>query len=67
MLYVHVQEVQELRDLERTFFTFLHMIAQHGFSSIFLSSESSHLLNDIIQSIMLALYEHKDALVRKVC
>lgn len=63
----HTEEVQELQELQRVYFTFLQGIAQNELSSIFLSFKNSHLLNDIIQSILVASCQHKDVLVRKVC
>lgn len=61
-----LQELQELQELERVYFTFLQGITNNGLSTIMLSFKNSHLLNDIIQSILVAACQHKDVLVRKV-
>lgn len=63
----HTEEVQELQELQRVYFTFLQAIAVNELASVFLASKNSHLLNDVIQSILNASCEHTDVLVRKVC
>eukprot|EP00250_Pteridium_aquilinum_P019445 c24434_g1_i1 orf=571-3564(+) len=63
----HTEEMQDLQELERVYFTFLQGITSNELSSIMLSFKNSHLLNDIIQSTLVASCQHKDVLVRKVC
>ncbi|KAI5083164.1 hypothetical protein GOP47_0002907 [Adiantum capillus-veneris] len=63
----HTEEMQNLQELERVYFTFLQGITSNELSSILLSSKNSHLLNDVIQSVLVASCQHKDVLVRKVC
>lgn len=60
------QEIRELQELQRTFYTFLHVIATHDLSSVFLSSKSRAYLDPMMQLILHASCNHKDILVRKV-
>ncbi|KAI3455627.1 hypothetical protein Pfo_012290 [Paulownia fortunei] len=61
------EEIRELQELQRTFFTFLHVIATHELSSVFLSSKSSGYLDLMIQLLLYTCCNHKDILIRKVC
>ncbi|MCO5598109.1 hypothetical protein L7F22_052200 [Adiantum nelumboides] len=63
----HTEEMQNLQELERVYFTFLQGITSNELSAILLTSKASHLLNDIIQTVLVASCQHKDVLVRKVC
>ncbi|KAL6496929.1 hypothetical protein OROGR_028858 [Orobanche gracilis] len=61
------EEIRELQDLQRKFFTFLHIIATHELSSVFLSHESSGYLDMMMQLLLYTCCNHKDILIRKAC
>ncbi|XP_055825792.1 exportin-T isoform X1 [Solanum dulcamara] len=63
----NTEEIRELQELQRTFYTFLHVIATHDLSSVFLSSKSRAYLDPMMQLILHASCNHKDILVRKAC
>jgi len=60
------QEIRELQELQRTLYTFLHVMATHNLSSIFLAPNSRGYLDAIMQLLLLTSCSHKDAVVRKV-
>ncbi|KAL8043446.1 hypothetical protein ABFX02_09G120300 [Erythranthe guttata] len=59
------EEIRELQDLQRTFFTFLNVIATHELSSVFLNPKSSGYLDMMMQLLLYACCNHKDILIRK--
>ncbi|XP_011079646.1 exportin-T isoform X1 [Sesamum indicum] len=61
------EEIRELQELQRTFFTFLNVIATHNLSSVFLSPKSSGCLELMMQFLLHACCNHKDILIRKAC
>ncbi|KAI3463220.1 hypothetical protein Pfo_019883 [Paulownia fortunei] len=61
------EEIRELQELQRTFFTFLHVIATHDLSSVFLSPKSSGCLELMMQLLSYTCCNHKDILTRKAC
>ncbi|XP_073139447.1 exportin-T isoform X2 [Henckelia pumila] len=61
------EEIRELQDLQRTFFTFLHVIAMHDLSSVFLSPKSSGYLDLMMQLLLYTCCNHKDILIKKAC
>ncbi|KAL5579569.1 hypothetical protein UlMin_012011 [Ulmus minor] len=63
----NTEEIRELQELQRTLYTFLHVIATHDLSSIFLSPKSRPYLNPVMQLLLYTSYKHKDILVRKAC
>ncbi|KAL6560002.1 hypothetical protein OROGR_005119 [Orobanche gracilis] len=62
-----IQEIRELQDLQRKFFTFLHVIATHDLSYFFLSHKSNGYLDMMMQLLLYTCCNHKDILVRKAC
>ncbi|XP_058005114.1 exportin-T isoform X2 [Hevea brasiliensis] len=60
------EEIRELQELQKTFYTFLHVITTHGLSSIFLSPKSRVYLDSLMQLLLYAACSHKDILVRKI-
>ncbi|CAN0877961.1 PSD [Linum grandiflorum] len=63
----NTEEMRELQELQRTLYTFLHVIATHGLSSIFLLTKSRVFLEPMMQLLLYTARDHKDALVRKAC
>ncbi|KAL2651855.1 hypothetical protein R1flu_019983 [Riccia fluitans] len=63
----NTEEVRELQELHRCFFTFLHAIISNDLSSVLITPENSQWLPDISQLILDASCQHKDVLVRKIC
>ncbi|XP_075107327.1 exportin-T-like isoform X2 [Nicotiana tabacum] len=63
----NTEEIRELQELQRTFYTFLHVIATHDLSSAFLSSKSRVYLDPMMQLVLHASCNHKDIVVRKAC
>ncbi|KAL0319443.1 UNVERIFIED_CONTAM: Exportin-T [Sesamum angustifolium] len=61
------EEVRELLELQRTFLIFLHVMATHELSSIFLSPRSSGYLDLMMQLLLYASCNHKDITIRKAC
>nr|XP_009779658.1 PREDICTED: exportin-T isoform X2 [Nicotiana sylvestris] len=66
-LLAESEEIRELQELQRTFYTFLHVIATHDLSSAFLSSKSRVYLDPMMQLVLRASCNHKDIVVRKAC
>ncbi|CAN1827329.1 PSD [Linum perenne] len=63
----NTEEMRELQELQRTLYTFLHVIATHGLSSIFLLTKSRVYLEPMMQLLLYTACDHKDTLVRKAC
>ncbi|KAK4395062.1 Exportin-T [Sesamum angolense] len=61
------EEIRELLELQRTFLIFLHVMATHELSSIFLSPRSSGYLDLMMQLLLYACCNHKDITIRKAC
>ncbi|KAH9621871.1 hypothetical protein KSS87_008175 [Heliosperma pusillum] len=62
----NTEEIRERQELQRTFYTFLNVIATHDLSSVFLSSKSRAYLDSIMQLLLNSCANHKDITVRKV-
>ncbi|PSR96202.1 Exportin-T like [Actinidia chinensis var. chinensis] len=63
----NTEEIRELQELQRTLYTFLHVITTHDLSSVFLSSKSRGYMDPMMQLLLHAACNHKDMLVRKSC
>ncbi|OAY36407.1 exportin-T isoform X2 [Manihot esculenta] len=63
----NTEEIRELQELQKTVYTFLHVITTHDLSSIFLSPKSRGYLDSLMQLLLYAACNHKDILVRKSC
>ncbi|XP_044486758.1 exportin-T-like [Mangifera indica] len=63
----NTEEIRELQELQRTFYTFLHVIATHDLSSVFLSPKSRSCFYPIMRLLLSTACSHKDYLVRKAC
>lgn len=63
----NTEEIRELQELQRTLYTFLHVITTHKLSSVFLSPKSRPYLDPIMQLLLYSSCNHKDILVRKGC
>lgn len=61
------QEVRELQELQRTLYTFLHVITTHDLSPVFLLPKCEAYLDPVMQLLLFSSCNHKDILVRKVC
>ncbi|PIN02939.1 hypothetical protein CDL12_24537 [Handroanthus impetiginosus] len=61
------EEIRELQELQRIFFTFLHVIATHELSSVFLCPQGIGCFNMMMQLLLDACCNHKDILIRKAC
>ncbi|GMI77867.1 PAUSED [Hibiscus trionum] len=64
---INTEEIRELRELQKTLYTFLHVIATHDLSSVFLSPRSRDYLNSIMQLLLHSSCHHKDTVIRKAC
>lgn len=58
--------MRELIELQRTLYTFLHVIATHDLSSVFLTPKSGAYLDPMMQLLLSTSCNHKDITVRKV-
>ncbi|CAH9088624.1 unnamed protein product [Cuscuta europaea] len=63
----NTEEIRELQELQRTLYTFLHVIATHDLSSVFLSAKSRPYLDTMIQMLLHSCCNHKDIVIRKTC
>ncbi|KAH9665209.1 exportin-T [Citrus sinensis] len=63
----NTEEIREVQELQRTLYTFLHVIATHDLSSVFLSPKSRGYLDPIMQLLLYTSCNHKDYLMRKAC
>lgn len=63
----NTEEIRELQELQKTFYTFLHVITTHDLSSVFLSPKSRGFLNSIMQLLLNTSCHHKDITTRKAC
>ncbi|XVF86906.1 hypothetical protein PTKIN_Ptkin18bG0078600 [Pterospermum kingtungense] len=63
----NTEEIRELQELQKTFYTFLHVITTHDLSSVFLSPRSRSFLNSIMQLLLHTSCHHKDITTRKAC
>ncbi|XP_031386777.1 exportin-T isoform X4 [Punica granatum] len=63
----NTEEFRELQELQKSFYTFLHVITMHGLSSIFLSPKSRGYLDRLMQLLLYTSCNHRDILVRKAC
>ncbi|XP_051115538.1 exportin-T isoform X2 [Andrographis paniculata] len=61
------EEIRELRELQKMFFTFLHVIATHDLSSIFILPKAYPYLEMMISLLSYTCCNHKDIVVRKAC
>ncbi|KAK6911857.1 Exportin-T, C-terminal domain [Dillenia turbinata] len=61
------EEIRELQELQKTLYTFLHVITTHDLSSVFLSPKSRVYLDSVMHLLLEASCAHKDILVRKAC
>ncbi|XP_042492177.1 exportin-T isoform X1 [Macadamia integrifolia] len=63
----NTEEIRELQELQRTLYTFLHVLATHDLSSVLLAPKSRGYLDPIMQLLLQSSCSHKDILVRKAC
>ncbi|GJS35095.1 exportin-T [Tanacetum coccineum] len=63
----NTEEIRELQELQRTFYTFLHVVATHDLSNVFLSLKSRAYLDPMMQLLLFTSCNHKDLVVRKAC
>ncbi|KAK3030933.1 hypothetical protein RJ639_036671 [Escallonia herrerae] len=63
----NTEEIRELQELQRTLYTFLHVITTHDLSSVFLSPKSRGYLDPMMQLLLFTSCNHKDILIRKAC
>ncbi|KAH9298639.1 hypothetical protein KI387_030321, partial [Taxus chinensis] len=63
----NTEEIRELQELQRIFFTFLHAVTSNDLSAVFLLPNNFGYLNELIQLLISAACGHKDILVRKAC
>ncbi|KAG9457317.1 hypothetical protein H6P81_001825 [Aristolochia fimbriata] len=63
----NTEEIRELQELQKTLYTFLHVMATHDLSSVFLAPKSRGYLDSIMQLLLYTSCNHKDILVRKAC
>ncbi|XP_010471283.1 PREDICTED: exportin-T [Camelina sativa] len=61
------EEIRERIELQRTLYTFLHVIATHDLSSVFLTPKSGAYLDRMMQLLLTSSCNHKDITVRKAC
>ncbi|XP_011625319.1 exportin-T isoform X2 [Amborella trichopoda] len=63
----NTEELRELQELQRTLYTFLHVMTTHDLSSVFLTPKSREYLDEIMRLLLYTACTHKDILVRKAC
>ncbi|XP_050233618.1 exportin-T [Mercurialis annua] len=63
----NTEEIRELQELQKTMYTFLHVIATHDLSSVFLSPKSRGYFDSLMQLLLYTACNHKDITVRKAC
>ncbi|XP_058108611.1 exportin-T isoform X2 [Magnolia sinica] len=63
----NTEEIRELQELQRTLYTFLHVMTTHNLSSVFLAPNSRGYLDPIMQLLFHTSCSHRDILVRKAC
>ncbi|XP_022721599.1 exportin-T-like isoform X3 [Durio zibethinus] len=63
----NTEEIREVQELQKTLFTFLHVITTHDLSSVFLSPRSRDFLTAIMQLLLHTSCHHKDIITRKAC
>ncbi|XP_027349623.1 exportin-T isoform X1 [Abrus precatorius] len=61
------EEIRELQELQRTLYTFLHVITAHDLSPVFVSPKCKVYLDPVMQLLLYSSCNHKDILVRKAC
>lgn len=61
------EEMRELIELQRTLFTFLHVMATHDLSSVFLAPKSMTYIKPMTLLLLNTSCTHKDITVRKAC
>lgn len=61
------EEIRELQELQRTLYTFLHVIATHDLSTVFISPKCKAYLDPVMQLLFYSSCNHKDILLRKTC
>ncbi|KAF8111268.1 hypothetical protein N665_0076s0251 [Sinapis alba] len=61
------EDMRELIELQRTLYTFLHVIATHDLSSVFLTPKGIAHLGTVMQLLLSTSCTHKDITVRKAC
>ncbi|KAF8084278.1 hypothetical protein N665_0726s0003 [Sinapis alba] len=61
------EDMRELIELQRTLYTFLHVIASHDLSSVFLTPKSIGYLETMMHLLLNTCCTHKDITVRKAC
>lgn len=61
-----LQEVRELQELQKTLYTFVHVMANHDLSSVFIAPNCMGYLDAMMQLLLLTACSHKDILLRKV-
>ncbi|XP_031497601.1 exportin-T [Nymphaea colorata] len=63
----NTEEIRELQELQRTLFTFLHVMTTNDLSSVLLAPNSRGYLDAVIQLLLYNACGHKDILIRKAC
>ncbi|KAK1287212.1 Exportin-T [Acorus calamus] len=63
----NTEEIRELQELQKTLYTFLHVMATHDLSSVFLAPKSRGYLDAIMQLLLYSSCSHRDIPVRKLC
>ncbi|XP_010939902.1 exportin-T isoform X1 [Elaeis guineensis] len=63
----NTEELRELQELQQTLYTFLHVMATHDLSSVFLAPSCKGYLDTVMHLLLLASCSHKDMLLRKLC
>lgn len=64
---INTEEFRELQELQKTLYTFLHVITTHDLSSVYLSNKSKVYLPPMLQLLLRTACHHKDILLRKAC
>ncbi|XP_026431323.1 exportin-T-like [Papaver somniferum] len=63
----NTEENRELQELQKTLYTFLHVITTHDLSSVFLTTEGKNYLKSIMPLLLHNSCYHKETTVRKSC
>ncbi|KAF0908164.1 hypothetical protein E2562_022964 [Oryza meyeriana var. granulata] len=63
----NTEEMRELQELEKTFYSFLLAIATHDLPTVLLAPSCRHYLENIMQLLLITSCSHKEMTHRKTC
>lgn len=63
----NTEEIRELQELQKTLYIFLHVMATHHLSSVFIAPKSRGYVEHMMQQLSYTSCNHKDIMIRKAC